>query len=62
MGHAVDFEDEGFRRMAVNACYWATGLESMISGTTSVTLIGKYNPNPIGEGKQKTGLHPADLQ
>jgi hypothetical protein len=62
MGHALDFEDEGFRRMAINACYWATGLEGAISASSKVALIGKYNPNPIGEGKQKTGLRPRDLQ
>jgi hypothetical protein len=62
MGHALDFENEGFRRMAVNACYWAMGLERIISAHGSVALIGQYNPNPIGEGKQKTGLRPADLK
>ena len=25
MGHANDFKNEGFRRMVVNACYWAHG-------------------------------------
>ena len=62
MGHALDFTNEGFRRMAVNACYWATGLQDAISGTRSVALIGKYDPNPIGEGKQKKGLRPSDLR
>jgi type 1 glutamine amidotransferase len=62
MGHALDFENEGFRRMAVNACYWATNLEAMISPDSKVALVGKYNPNPIGEGKQKIGLRPGSLQ
>ncbi|MGC2658076.1 MAG: ThuA domain-containing protein [Bryobacteraceae bacterium] len=62
MGHALDFKNEGFRRMAVNACYWALGMEKAISPTSNVALIGKYDPNPIGEGKQKTGLHPSDLK
>jgi hypothetical protein len=62
MGHALDFEDEGFRRIAVNGCYWALGLEAAISASSKVALIGTYNPNPIGEGKQKTGLRPRDLQ
>jgi hypothetical protein len=62
MGHALDFQNEGFRRMAVNACYWAAGLEQAISATSKVALVSKYNPNPIGEGKQKTGLRPRDLQ
>jgi len=62
MGHALDFENEGFRRMAVNACYWAAGLEAAISGSSNVALIGKYDPNHIGEGKSKTGVRPRDLQ
>ena len=48
MGHANDFKNEGFRRMVVNACYWALGMESKISPTASVDLVGEYNPNPIG--------------
>ena len=62
MGHALDFENEGFRRIAVNGCYWAMGLEEAIAARSKVALIGNYNPNPIGEGKQKTGLRPRDFQ
>lgn len=62
MGHAEDFKNEGFRRMVVNACYWATGLEKRISPKASVALAAPYNPNPIGLHKQKTGLKPADLR
>lgn len=62
MGHAEDFKNEGFRRMVVNACYWATGLEKKISPKASVDLAAPYSPNPIGLHKQKTGLKPADLR
>ena len=31
MGHVMDFRNQGFRRMMVNACYWAVGLEKKIS-------------------------------
>ena len=48
MGHAMDFKNDGFRRMVVNACYWALGMEARISPTRSVDLVGPYNPNPIG--------------
>src|SRR5262249_2909553 len=30
MGASQDFESEGLRRLLVNACYWAVGLESQI--------------------------------
>ena len=62
MGHANDFKSEGFRRLLVNACYWATGLERQISAKSSVDFAGPYDPNPIGIGKQKRGLKPADLK
>jgi hypothetical protein len=62
MGHAMDFQNEGFRRMTVNACYWLLGMEPQISPTRSVDLVGDYHPNPIGLHKQKTGLRVGDLQ
>jgi hypothetical protein len=48
MGHVMDFRNEGFRRMMVNACYWAAGLEKKISPTSSVEFVAPYNPSPIG--------------
>ncbi len=58
MGHAGDFRNEGFRRMVINASYWGMGLEKKIRPNSDVGLIGTYDPNPIGFGKQKTGLRP----
>jgi hypothetical protein len=48
MGHVMDFRNEGFRRMTINACYWAVGLEKKISTTGSVEFVAPYNPHPIG--------------
>jgi type 1 glutamine amidotransferase len=48
MGHVMDFRNEGFRRMMVNACYWAVGLEKKISATSSVEFAAPYNPHAIG--------------
>ena len=62
MGHAGDFQNEGFRRMVVNACYWAVGLEKKISPRTSVALVGAYAPNEIGLNKQKKDLKISDWQ
>jgi type 1 glutamine amidotransferase len=62
MGHAGDFQNEGFRRMVVNACYWATGLEKKISATSNVDLVGTYAPNEIGLNKQKKDLKISDWQ
>ena len=62
MGHAEDFKNEGFRRMVVNACYWAMGMEKKISGDSSVEFAAAYNPNPIGLGKQKTDITLSGLK
>jgi type 1 glutamine amidotransferase len=62
MGHAADFQNEGFRRIIVNASYWAVGLEGKIDGKRSVDLVGAYQPNEIGTNKQKKNLKPSDWQ
>jgi hypothetical protein len=48
MGHVMDFKNEGFRRMLVNACYWAMGMEKQISAGSNVNLVGEFQPSPIG--------------
>ena len=60
MGHAFDFNNEGFRRLMVNACYWALGMEDKIPAKSNVDFVGKYNPNKIGMDKHKRGLKPSD--
>ncbi len=60
MGHSFDFFSEGFRRLLVNACYWATGIEDKIPARSKVDLVGEYKPNNIGMGGHKKGLKPSD--
>jgi type 1 glutamine amidotransferase len=48
MGHVMDFKNDGFRRLMVNACYWAMGMEKQISAGSNVDLAGEFNPSPIG--------------
>jgi len=61
MGAAEDLENESLRRLIVNACFWAMGLESRISPRTNVDLVGAYKPLPFGFGGFAKGLKPADL-
>jgi len=61
MGAAVDLENEGLRRLLVNACYWTVGLETKIPARASVDYVGEYHPNWFGFGKFKPGLRPGDL-
>ncbi len=60
MGHGDDLKSEGFRRLLVNACYWAMGMEDKIPAKSKVDLVGEYNPNRIGMGRHKKGLKPSD--
>ena len=60
LGHAEDFENEGVRRLLVNACYWGMGLENEIPANSTVELVGDYDPTPIGFDKFKRGVKPAD--
>jgi type 1 glutamine amidotransferase len=62
MGHAGDFRNEGFRRMLVNGCYWALGMERKIPATAGVDLVGPYDPNPVGINKQKKDLKAVVLK
>jgi type 1 glutamine amidotransferase len=62
MGSAEDLLNEAFRRLLVNACYWAVGLEGRIDVRSSVGLVGEYEPLAFGFGGAAKGVKPADLQ
>lgn len=63
MGCATDLQSEGFRRILVNACYWALGLEEKISTNSNVDIVGEFKPSGnFGFGKFVKGVKPADLQ
>jgi len=62
MGDAQDFADEHFRRMVVNTCFWAVGLEARIPTKTDVNIIGTYEPTPFGFDRFRRGLKPSDLE
>jgi type 1 glutamine amidotransferase len=61
MGASQDFLYEGTRRMVVNACFWAAGLEGKIPEKTDVALVGEYKPTPFKFGGHKKGVKPEDL-
>jgi hypothetical protein len=61
MGSAVDFQNEGYRRLLVNACYWGLGLEDKIPAKSPVDYVGPYKPSYFGYGKYPRGIKPEDL-
>jgi len=60
MGASQDLLSEGTRRLLVNACLWAVGLEGKIPAKSNVDLVGKYEPHPFGFGTAQKGTKPAD--
>jgi hypothetical protein len=60
MGASQDLLSEGLRRLLVNACYWAVGLEDKVPAKADVELVGEYKPPPFrGDGFAK-GRKPSD--
>lgn len=62
MGAAVDLQSEGLRRLLVNACYWALGMEEQIPEESNVDYVGEYQPTFFGFGNYRKGLKPADFR
>jgi Uncharacterized protein conserved in bacteria len=58
MGSSQDLLNEGLRRLLVNACYWALGLEKRIPAKADVGLVGEYRPSPFAAGGFKKGIRP----
>jgi hypothetical protein len=61
-GAAVDLQNEGLRRLLVNAVYWSLGLEDKLPAKADVSLVGEYHPSPFGFGTYKKGVKPTDLK
>ena len=57
-----DLLNESLRRLLVNACYWALGMERRIDPRSNVQLVGTYDPLPFGFGKAAKGLKVSDLR
>lgn len=60
-GASEDLLNEGFRRMVVNACLWATGLDAGIRPTDDVSLVGPYHPSTFKFEGFVRGVRPADM-
>jgi hypothetical protein len=60
-GASEDLLNDGFRRLVVNACLWAAGLDSSIRPDNDVSLVGPYRPSTFGFGGFVKGMKPADL-
>lgn len=62
MGSSTDMLSAGSRRMLLNACYWAMGLEKVLPEKSIVDVVGPFEPLAFGFNGAKKGVKPADLQ
>lgn len=60
MGSSTDLENEGVRRLLVNATFWALGLEEKITDKLNVSIIGEFKPSPFKFGGYVKGKKPVD--
>jgi len=60
MGAAVDLQNEGLRRLLVNACYWGLGLEDRTPPKNNVDIVGTYEPLNFGFGSIARASNPRD--
>jgi type 1 glutamine amidotransferase len=60
-GASEDLLNEGFRRMAVNACLWAGGLENSIRPDGNISLVGPYAPTTFAFNGFVKGIKPSDM-
>ena len=58
MGSSQDLLSEGFRRLIVNASFWA--LDLSVPERAKVDLVGTYQPTPFKFGGFKPGVKPSD--
>ncbi len=60
IGAANDLTSEGTRRLLVNACFWAVGLEDQSPEKSNVALVSEYQPSNFKFNGAKTGVKPQD--
>lgn len=60
MGASQDLESAGLRRLLVNACYWAVGMEDRIPERSNVEIVGEYDPSPFAFGGFRKSVKPSD--
>ncbi len=57
-GASEDLLNEGYRRLLVNGCLWAVGLEDAIKADANIAFVGPFEPNTFGAGSYARGINP----
>jgi type 1 glutamine amidotransferase len=58
MGASTDLVNEDLRRLIINACFWAAGLENKIPEKADVNYIGEFTPTMFGFESFQKGSFP----
>ncbi len=62
MGASTDFESTDLRRLFVNACYWAVGLEDKVTSKLDVSFVDRYEPTRFGFEAFQKDRRPQDYE
>ncbi|MFI5192662.1 MAG: ThuA domain-containing protein [Chitinophagales bacterium] len=62
MGAAIDFLSEDLRRLLVNACFWAVGMEKQIPEKANVDFVNEYKPTMFGPELFRKGGFPSKYE
>lgn len=54
-GASDDILNSGYRRMLINACFWAAGLEDKVKPTAEISLVGPYHPTWLNKADSNFG-------
>jgi putative membrane-bound dehydrogenase-like protein len=57
-GTSEDILNDGYRRLLVNGCFWALGLEDAIKPDATIAFVGPFRPNTFGNGSYARGIKP----
>ncbi len=57
-GTSEDITNAGYRRMVVNGCLWAIGLEQAIRPDLEISFVGPFRPNTFGGGAYAQRIKP----
>ena len=61
-GASNDIESDGYRRLLINGCIWAVGLEDAIKPNLKIDFVGPFNGTwARGKGRRKAGTKPSDM-
>lgn len=59
-GASVDIQNEDYRRLLLNGCIWACGLESKITADMNIAFVGGYTPVDFGFHTHRLNVRPSD--